>query len=211
MAFTLLIVRGTQYGEELCRRQRLFISQEYLPKKDRDSSGQVLPDQEWQHPEADQLNYCEMGHLVLDDRCEDLIELVLHQGVTQLGGHSRLIVLEECTWIDSRVETWSRRQDREAMEYQDYLARRESEEMLRKYEEDEARRPEYAYCERCERETESCKGPSHRGGNRCMTCGGGLGDAKIRHCVNCIDLPFRKKREEVLGRPIIYRGEEPLP
>jgi hypothetical protein len=40
-----------------------------------------------------------------------------------------------------------------------------------------------------------------------MECGGGVVDIQWRHCANCVDLPYRKKREKVIGEPIVYENE----
>jgi hypothetical protein len=41
-----------------------------------------------------------------------------------------------------------------------------------------------------------------------MECSGGLGDASRRYCFNCIDLPWRRKREKAAGYEIVYLNEE---
>lgn len=41
-----------------------------------------------------------------------------------------------------------------------------------------------------------------------MDCGGGIADVVNRTCVNCIDLPYRTKREALSGERIAYTTTE---
>ena len=108
--------------------------------------------------------------------------------------------LEDCPWLNDRLETWADRQAR--MEEEEAEHQRYAEEM--------ARAPVYDFCERCGGQTEKCKGSQHRGHSHCMACGGRVGDAAARLCVNCLDLPYREKREKAIGEEIMYLGEEPI-
>jgi len=199
VAYTIVVVHSADDEGELHRR-RVYLSQEYLPHKERDESGALLPNQEWQHPEPSELHHCDVGMLNGDQRAMQLIEVILNLGTGQTGRHGRMLTLESCPWIEERLETWV---DRQAQVEEEQAA-----EERRRYAEEMARAPVYGYCERCARETEQCKGPQHRGRNRYMACGGGLGESRNRVCVNCVDLPYREKREQALGHPIVYSGED---
>lgn len=200
MAFTVIVLRGAAAGTDLLR-STLFFSQEYLPQKERDPSGAVLPNQEWQHPQPDELHYCEIGTLAGDERVTGLVDMFLNVGTSESGGHVRILFLEDCPWLKDRLETWGDRQARAKQEYAEEQRERQRQEM--------AKAPVYKYCEQCGEETEQCKGPEHRGRSRCMTCGGGPGDLGARYCVNCVDLPYRERREATIGQPIVYLSEEP--
>ncbi len=115
-----------------------------------------------------------------------------------MGGHGRILHVDQCPWLEGQIESWEQRQERSDLEEQ---AERAAEE--------EIRRSVYAKCERCGATTEQCKGPSHRGQNRCMACCGGVADARRRICSNCIDIPYREKREQASGQTISYIGEQP--
>jgi hypothetical protein len=201
VAFTAIVLR-TAPGEGGIRRSTLYVSQEYIPHKEKDESGAVLPNQEWQHPEPAELHYCEIGTLAGDERVTQLLESTLDLGIGQFGGHGRILNLDDCPWMNDRLETWADRQARTEEE--------EAEAERQRYAAEMARAPIYGYCARCGCETEQCKGPQHRAENRCMSCGGGLGDVRERYCINCLDLPFREKREQAIGERVVYLGEEPV-
>jgi hypothetical protein len=198
MAFT--VIGTNKVTAEQSRSVALFTSEEYLPHKERDTSGNVLPNQEWQHPTPDQLHYCELGTLVTDDRVSQLINAMLELGADQMGGHARVVFTDDAPWLKQRTETWEDRAERERQQ----LAERERQESLK----EAAKEPCYAFCTRCGATTESCKNLRHRGSNPCMKCGGGLGDSVHRYCVNCLDLPWREKREQAVGQKIVYLNEE---
>jgi hypothetical protein len=203
MAFTVLGVHQSNADSELVRTA-LFISQEYIPHKDTDSTGAVLPDQEWQHPEPENLHYCKLGVLTGDERVQGLIQCLFDLGADQLGGHARIMFLEQCSWITHQIESWA---DRHARCEQERIERERQHE-IEMAAEQALRAPVYDYCPRCCKENEQCKDPHHRGQNRCMTCNGGLGDPTYRRCTNCLDLPCRQKRDAKLGQAIVYTGEE---
>jgi hypothetical protein len=198
MAFT--IIGTNKVTADRRRSVSLFISEEYLPYKERDTSGNVLPNQKWQHPTPNELHYCKVGTLVTDDRASQLITTMLELGADQKGGHARVMFMDEVSWLKKRTETWKDRAKRERQR----LAERERQEILK----EAAKEPSYAFCPRCGATTESCKNPRHRGSNPCMKCGGGLGESEHRHCVNCLDLPWREKREQAVGQKIVYLTEE---
>jgi hypothetical protein len=204
MASTLIVLRTDVDGETGLQRIALYLSQEYLPHKERDDDGVVLPNQEWQHPEPTELHYCHIGTLHGDDRVVQMLEATLHLGNSQFGGHGRLLVLDTCPWINEHLETWEDRHAREAEEQ----AQRDEGLAAEWHREWTLATPVFAYCQRCEQSTEQCKGPSHRGSNRCMRCCGGVGDTRVRYCANCLDLPYREHRERAINEPITYSGEE---
>jgi hypothetical protein len=180
----------------------LYVSQDYIPHKQRDALGGVLPNQEWQHPEPAALRYCEIGTSVADERVTQRMESILNLGIGQFGGHGRILELESCTWLNDRLETWADRQSRTAQEQAEAESQKCAEEM--------AMAPVFDFCKRCVDETEQCKGSTHRGHSRCMLCNGGLGDEFARLCLNCLDLPYRERREKAIGEKIVYLGEEPI-
>ena len=206
MAFTLIMLNDTRGGGHPDGTTAL-ISQDYAPHKERDASGEILLDSEWQHPEPQDLYYCKLGKLMCDSLVAGILNAMLSLGARQMGGDIRVLSLDECDWLENQIESW---EDRHAREHEEdaererqYWAEMEAEEL--------ARTPVYDFCERCGQVTEACKGPSHRGWNQCMDCGGGVGDPDFRHCINCCDLPNREKREALLGHPIVYGAEEPPP
>lgn len=174
----------------------LFASNEYLPYKERDADGNVLPNQEWQHPDPARLRYNELGTLKNSERLSQLFQAIVDVGTGQMGGHIRVIEATDTTCVQGKLQSWTERFDYEEAERAEQLEeRRRREERL------------YEYCPRCGTQTEACKSPLHRGQNRCMECGGGVADVTERHCVNCLDLPWREKREKSLGAPIVYESE----
>lgn len=199
MAFTIFAIDRTSSSR--LNRLTLFMSQEYLPYKETDASGQVLPNQEWQHPEPNTLYYVRLGELACDGRVDGLLQSVLDLGASTLGGHARIIMAKTIpSWLRSRLETWDARELRSVrQEREEQHARMAAEAAIRS--------PVYATCPRCGVENEQCKSTEHRGENRCLACNGGLADTRRRHCNNCLDLPFRVKREQALGRRIVYEGE----
>jgi len=199
MASTLIVLRTDADSATGLRRLALYLSQEYLPHKERDAAGVVLPNQEWQHPEPTELHYCHIGTLHGDDRTLQVIEATLHLGNGQFGGHGRFLVFDTCLWIEERLESWDDRRAREEEEEAEREAERHREWLLAA--------PIFAYCPHCEQDTEQCKGPDHRGSNRCMRCCGGVGNASVQHCSNCLDLPYREKREIAIKETIAYTGE----
>lgn len=198
MAFTVIALKK-RTAEQRCS-VALFISEEYLPYKETDPSGNVLPNQEWQHPNLDELHYCRIGTLVTGDRVSQLINVMLELGGDQLGGHARVMFTDEALWLEQRIETWEDRAQRELQQ----LAERERQEMLK----EAAREPSYAFCPRCGATTELCKNPRHRGSHPCMKCGGGVADREHRYCANCLDLPWREKREQAARHQVVYLNEE---
>jgi hypothetical protein len=205
MAYTVLVLTDPQ-GDGLLSESVLFISEEYSPTKERDASGAILPDQEWQHPAPEGLQYCKFGNSSADARVNQHLKTLLSLGVGQLGGHVRMLYLAECSWLKCQTENWENRHAHEAKRLE-AEQRRELEPHLAELRE---REPIYDYCGRCRREMEQCKGASHRGPNKCIQCCGGVGNPNLRHCRNCLDLPYREKREEALGHPIVYAGEDPI-
>jgi hypothetical protein len=203
MAFTIVGMRKTAESGNP-RETTVFVSQEYVPHKERDAVGGVLPNQEWQHPDPETLHYCRLGALTADVRVEDLIESILDLGAGQMGGHVRILFQEHAPWIEERLESWRDRHERRAREEQEYEREREMQAAAQASE----RAPVYDCCPRCNSQTEQCKSPIHRGQNRCMRCNGGVSNIAKRHCDNCNDLKYREKREAALGHPIAYAGEE---
>lgn len=195
MAFTIVGLKASD-AADFCN-VTLFISQEYAPHKERDELCRVLRDQEWQHPEPEALRYCRLGTLTNDRRVQGILEALLDLGAGEMGGHIRILYLDECVWLAGQLESWEDRERHDAEE--------RAEEERRKM---ERRAPVYAYCRRCQTDTEQCKEPRHRGTNRCIRCCGGFWNGSLRHCNNCADLPYREKREAALGHPIVYSGEE---
>ncbi len=198
MAFTIVGVERTT--PEQRNTSELFISEEYLPHKECDDTGNVLPGQDWQHPPLEDLHYCRVGTMVTDARAWELIRIVLEQGARELGGHARVIMTEQGSWLRGKIETWSKRAERERLQREED----ERQERLKR----EAEEPSYAFCPRCGETTECCKDPRHRGPNPCMRCGGGFGGRSPRRCVNCYDLAWREKRENAIGHEIVYLNEE---
>jgi len=198
MAFTFLALNKTT--SEHKRLVTLFISEEYAAFKETDTSGNVLPNQDWQHPVPEKLHYCKVGSLVGDERVTHLVRAVLELGAGEMGGHARVMFTDRAPWIKQQTETWEDRATRE----REQLAERSRQEKLK----EDAKAPVYEYCSRCEETTESCKNPRHRGSSLCIECGGGLADKERRHCLNCVDLPWRERREEATGREIVYLNEE---
>jgi len=91
----------------------------------------VLPNQEWQHPEPAELHYCEIGTLVGDERVTQLLESTLDLGIGQSGGHGRILDLEDCPWLNDRLETWADRQARTEEDEAEAERQRYAEEMAR--------------------------------------------------------------------------------
>jgi len=203
MAITVLGIK--KHGAQgAFPRTTFFVSQEYVPHKETDSSGAVLPNQEWQHPKPETLHYCKLGALTSDGGVDGLFHALLELGAGQMGGHVRILTPEECSWLNGRIESWA---DRHLREKQEELER-ERQHAAEMAAEQALRAPVYDYCPRCDERTEQCKGPAHRGENRCITCNGGLGDTNRQHCNNCLDLSYRQKRETALGERVVYLGEE---
>jgi hypothetical protein len=201
MAMTLL---GVLKKDHETVETTYYLSQEYLPTKDKDALGNILPNQEWQHPVSETLSYCRLGAVIGTERIDDILKSLLTLGAGGMGGHIRIIFTEAAEWIEERVETLEDRCRREEQEnaerYASYVAENQKEQRRAE--------PIYAYCRRCECSVEQCKGPNHRGVNRCMHCCGEIGDAANRICRNCLDLPWREKREQLRGAREIYEGEE---
>lgn len=193
MAITLIGIRESADAGHITT---FFISGEYIPHKERDEFGNVLPDQEWQHPEPAGLHYCRLGTFAMDEGVGHLLDALLNLGATQMGGHVRVKVVEDASWMPRQIETWADRAEREETE------RIERE---RQYQFEHAQ--VYGYCSRCAEHTEQCKNPQHRGPNLCINCNGGAGNTTDRHCSNCLDLPWRNKRERALGQEIVYTSE----
>jgi hypothetical protein len=200
MAFTIVGMRkATEKGHP--RETIVYVSHEYIPHKERDAMGGVLPNQEWQHPDPQTLHYCRLGTLMADLRVENLVESILGFGADHMGGHIRILFQEHAPWIEERLDSWSERRAREQQEY-------EREREMQAAAEAAERAPVYDYCPRCNNQMEQCKNPMHRGHNRCMRCNGGESNVAKRHCNNCHDLKYREKREAALGHSITYAGEE---
>src|ERR1700722_11158154 len=115
MAITLLGVKKHRAECEF-PPTTFFISQEYIPHKETDPSGAVLPNQKWQHPEPDALHYCQLGTLIGDTSVGGLFDILLKLGAGQMGGHVRILTPEECPWLDGRIESWADRHLRENQE-----------------------------------------------------------------------------------------------
>jgi hypothetical protein len=158
---------------------------------------------EWQHPDPMTLRYAEIGGLRCDGRLSGLMRPLFHFGTEAFGGHIRFIEDGSSEIAATREQSWDEKIAQDAA-YFNGLAR-ERQEVMRL--EEQKRAPVYEFCARCEAEREACKSPEHRD-RRCMVCCGGIGDRSNRYCSNCLDLPFRKKREEALGRSVVYAGEE---
>jgi RES domain-containing protein len=204
MAYTILRINRVNRATKLCESV-IYISQEYLPHKERDATAAVLPNQQWQHPEPEDLYYCRLGTLKADRRSAQLFESSVSLGIGQIGGHGRLLDFKECPWLRRRTIPWAKLKTTIHKTFIEEEERRAAEEARKA----EARRPIHEYCRRCDALTEQCKDPNHRGSNRCMDCCGGVADRENRRCVNCLDLPYREKREAALGHKIVYEGEEP--
>jgi hypothetical protein len=185
---------------------RLFVSSEYSVTKERDTGGRVLPDQKWQHPEATALRYTEFGKFDCPSSFGGFMDSWLHLGAGEFGGHVRFISEDAAAILKGRRQSWNDKIDADETHQQEMEAERERERYLEHCLEEQRRAPVYDWCNRCGRSQEVCKNPAHRG-NRCMRCCGGVGEASNRHCVNCLDLPYREMREKALGEPIIYEGE----
>jgi hypothetical protein len=196
MAITLLKITKRRARRELLRTTFL-ISEEYIQHKETIPDGAVLPNQTWQHPEPETLRYCKLGEFDGDGRVDGIFRALLDLGANQMGGHIRILTPEKCRWLNGRIESWT---DRHIREERGLERSRAAEQALRA--------PLYAYCPRCDEPTEQCKESAHRGENRCMTCNGGMGDTNRRYCNNCLDLPYREKRESAIGERVVYMGEE---
>ena len=198
MGLTLLCV--TEKMDDGSVGRRLLISNEYSVHKE-------IGQKEWQHPDATALVYTEFGKLVADERLSGLLHPLLHFGTETFGGSIRYIEDGADEIAFGREQSWERKTAAD----EDYFERLRLEEYERQKAslalEQENRAPAYEFCPRCEARREACKNPDHRGA-RCMECCGGLGDSSNRYCSNCLDLPFRQKREKALGQEIVYAGEE---
>lgn len=200
MAMTLL---GVPKKDRENIETAYYLSQEYSPAKDKDALGNIVPNQEWQHPVPETLSYCRLGVVTGTDRTDGILKALLTLGAGQMGGHIR-IILETAEWIEERVETLDDRRRREEQEENERYAHHIAEQQ----EERRQAEPLYAHCHRCQSSAEQCKGPNHGGANRCMHCCGGIGDAANRICRNCLDLTWREKREQLSGEREVYEGEE---
>jgi hypothetical protein len=198
MGMTLLCV-----SEDGTDGLRLFVSSEYSVHKERDTEGKVLPHQEWQHPDPTTLRYTEFGKLDCPQSFVGFLDAWLHLGVREFGGHVRLIRDGAAAIVSGREQSWEDKLDEDDARRQEMEAERERERLI----EEQKRAPVYEWCTRCGAEREACKNPAHRGERRCMQCCGGVGDTNNRYCVNCLDLPYREKREKALGTAIVYTGE----
>jgi hypothetical protein len=148
------------------------------------------------------LRYTEIGELNGPDRVTHLLQTVIAHGDKFSGGHLRIISEQAGEIAEGRLQSWEEKQAAE-----DALRKESEAERARQHWIEEQRRaPVYEWCARCRAEREVCKNPEHRG-NRCMHCCGGVGDTENRHCTNCLDLPYREKREKALGASIVYAGE----
>jgi hypothetical protein len=199
MAMTWLCFHQTQ-GD--LNTLRLFVSNEYTPHKDRDATGKVLPNQEWQHPDPRTLRYTEMGAGLSapGSHFTSMVRMMIQEGMDFFGGHGRLITEGAEDILGGRQQSWDKK-------FAEEEESRRADEYRRMEIEREERAPVYEYCSRCNAEREGCKNYNHRGARRCMQCCGGVGDARVRHCRNCLDLPYRELREKALGEPIIYACE----
>jgi hypothetical protein len=197
MGMTLLCVKDD--GNE---GLRLLVSNEYSVDKERDAEGKVLPDQEWQHPDPTTLRYAEFGRFNCPESFASFVHDLLHLGVGQYGGHVRLIEEDTAVVAKDREQSWAEKLDQDETWREEMEAERQREHYL----EEQKRAPVYQWCSRCGGQREACKNPAHRG-NKCMHCCGGVGDTNNRYCTNCLDLPFREKREKALGHEIVYTGE----
>ena len=54
-------------------RLTLYVSEEYLPEKDKGPDGEYLPNQQWRHADARTLQYSEIGTLSADSQIEGII------------------------------------------------------------------------------------------------------------------------------------------
>jgi hypothetical protein len=194
MALTIVCVRSLRGDEKV--DVTIFISAEYLPFKERDSEGNVLPDQEWRHPDPTTLRYTEVGVLGAPERIAFLLQLVIDNGIKAAGGHFRVIKDGGEELLKGRLQSWDERRAQEEAE--------EAQRQAIEWQRDESVR---GYCARCECQRDMCKGPAHRGQNRCMVCNGGEIDTKNHTCANCADLPYREMREKATGTDIEYAGE----
>jgi hypothetical protein len=201
MGMTLLCVRAK--GSSL----RLYVSNEYDVTKKRDAAGKVLPDQEWQHPEANTLRYTAFGRFGCPESFESFLNAWLQLGVGQFGGHVRFIEEDAAAIVNGRQQSWDAKLSEDEARSEEMEAERERERYREHCLEQERRAPHHDWCGRCGASQEVCKNHAHRG-NRCMQCSGGIGDGANRYCRNCLDLPYRELREKVLGAPIVYTGEE---
>ena len=180
---------------------RWFVSNEYLPWKERDAEGKVLPNQEWQHPDPSTLRYTEVQGEGAPNVFPNLIEIIEKNDRKAPNSHIRVIHEGALEISAGRLQSWKEK-IAEDEAWRDAEQRREMDI------ENEKRAPVYEYCSRCDGEREACKNPKHRGNRKCMTCCGGVGNRDLRHCMNCLDLPYRELREKALGAPIVYAGEE---
>jgi hypothetical protein len=197
MGMTLLCV-----AEDGTDGLRLFVSHEYSVDKERDAEGRILPDQEWKHPDPTTLRYTALGTFPCPGSFVGFLQALLHLGVHEFGGHVRLIRDGAAAIALGREQSWDEKLKQDEAHREEMEAERERERQI----EEQQRAPVYEWCTRCGAQREACKSHAHRG-NRCMQCCGGVGDTNNRHCVNCLDLPYREQREKFTGNPIVYTGE----
>lgn len=112
MAMTLL---GVPKKDRESNETVYYLSQEYSPTKNKDALGNIVPNQEWQHPVPETLSYCRLGVVTGTDRTDGILKSLLTLGAGQMGGHIR-IILETAEWIEERVETLDDRRRREKQE-----------------------------------------------------------------------------------------------
>jgi hypothetical protein len=148
------------------------------------------------------LRYTEFGTFNCPESFTGFVNAILHLGVREFGGHVRLIDENGAAIADGREQSWAEKLDQDDAWRQEMEAERERERWI----EEQTRAPNYEWCNRCGGQQEACKNPAHRG-NRCMHCCGGVADTANRYCINCLDLPYREKREKALGSAIVYTGE----
>ena len=178
---------------------RLLISNQYSLHKDRDDEGKVLPNQEWLHPDPTTLRSTAIGDLNAPEHVTRLMQTMVDPSVEFFGGHVRIISEHATEIAEGRLQGWEARQADDDARPEEMEAERQLEMEIER----QKSSPIHECCPRSGGESEVCKSPLHPG----MTCGGGVGDTRIRHCVNCLDLPYRELREKALGAPIEYAGE----
>lgn len=194
MGLTLLCVTESKGSGSVDRR--LFVSNEYSVHKDGD-------EKDWQHPDPRTLRYTEFGKLVSDERLSSMLHPLLYFGAETFGSHVRFIEDGAADIASGREQTWEQKTAQDKEYFQQLEAERHAEMML----EYQKQAPVYEFCARCRGQKESCKNPAHRG-NLCMECCGGVWDRSNRYCSNCLDLPYREKREKSLGEAVVYSGEK---
>jgi hypothetical protein len=128
---------------------------------------------------------------------------MMEHGVKCFGGHARLITDGAEDILKGRQQSWDEKLAEDEKQREAEKAERYREMEIERQES----APIFEYCSRCGGRREVCKNHLHRGDRKCMECGGGVGDVRLRYCINCLDLPYRELREKAIGEPIVYAGE----